>query len=91
MSKCQICGEKIGEFAWQPFGPADSCRDDDAFMAPGSHYRGFPVLKICWNCKGELQNGENVSFTYQKMNFEARGEGLFGPFPSPYNHPKTGE
>lgn len=85
MRKCQICHEDEAISAWQPFGPADAYRDGTSFMAFGSHYRGFPVLNVCHECKGMLQNGETIHFVYRGMTFEAVGEVIRGPFPSPYS------
>lgn len=72
MAKCE-CGQEA-EFAWQPFGPEPNCRDKGAFTALGSHYRGFPVVKVCWDCKGRAQNGETVLFTYKKQVYHLIGE-----------------
>lgn len=71
--KCQLCGEKQSEcWLWQPFGPHESPRD--AFAYPGYHYRGFPALKVCDTCKGEIANGEPVYFTYKGTRYSLLGE-----------------
>ncbi len=74
--KCCCCGTSNAEIAWQPFGPADNCRDDESFMAPGFHYRGFPVLRVCDDCRGQLGNGEWLSFTYKGKQWHVEGETL---------------
>ena len=57
MKKCERCKrmnkETIGEalWAWQPFGPDEQ----PSYSLLGSHYRGFPVIKICDDCKKETE------------------------------------
>lgn len=70
--KCQLCKNEVAVTAWQPFGPAENCRNGDAFVALGSHHRGFPVIKICHDCSGEIQNGENIAFEYGRGHVEYR-------------------
>ena len=50
---CQIC--KAGEALWamQYVGEAAP-----TFTTLGSHYRGFPVTKVCDGCKAEMQATE---------------------------------
>lgn len=74
--KCAMCGERGAENAWQPFGPSLNCRDDPAFMAPGFHTRGFPVFLLCDDCKGNLRNGEDMSFNYKGERWYCIGETL---------------
>ncbi len=48
-------------WSWQPFGPSEG----GSFVAPGSHYRGFPVVKVCGECKDKAQKRKQVNFSYQ--------------------------
>jgi hypothetical protein len=41
--KCQVCKQEQAEWAWQPFGPNET---PDSYTLIGSHYRGFPVIKV---------------------------------------------
>ena len=67
--KCQACHEQAAEWAWQPFGPNES---PDSFVALGSHYRGFPVVKVCGSCKSAFQTGDFiVRFSYKGHRFVA--------------------
>lgn len=61
--KCQICKDEQASWAWQPFGP-DELPDSFAFL--GSHYRGFPVIKVGDSCKHAFQSGDfEVKFSYE--------------------------
>ena len=64
MDKCHVCQNNVAEWAWQPFGPSE---DADCFTALGSHYRGFPVIKICDDCKQRYQSGEPLVFVYRGL------------------------
>lgn len=67
MVKCQLCRKEEAIWAWQPFGP-DS--DSRSFASLGSHYRGFPVIKICDTCKGRIAYGKQlIVFTYKNRTF----------------------
>lgn len=56
------CAEATA-WAWQPFGPGET----RTFMAPGSHYRGFPVLWVCQKHKQRLQaQKEDIALTYRQ-------------------------
>ena len=62
MARCQVCTERHeAAWAWQPFGPGGV----DCFVLPGSHYRGFPVIKVCDAVKERFQAGETVSVRYR--------------------------
>jgi hypothetical protein len=61
--KCAVCNEKQAEWSWQPWGPDEDHKQ--AFMLPGSHYRGFSVVKVCDCCKERIQNGEAVEVKYR--------------------------
>jgi len=66
IAKCQICRRAVAEWTWQPFGPSDdfTC----AFTALGSHYRGFPAVKTCENCRQQIKT-ERVIFTYRHNGY----------------------
>lgn len=65
--KCQICKIEQAEWAWQPFGPNES---PDSYMLLGSHYRGFPVIKVGDSCKSAFQTGDfEVQFEYKGHHF----------------------
>ena len=64
--RCQTCGDTEADGAWQPFGP-DS--DPMTFMMLGSHYRGFPVIKVCWPCAEAIKDGLITEFTYRKVKY----------------------
>lgn len=53
MATCQLCrNPKISAaWAWQPFGPKDSVI---CFTPVGSHYAGFPAIKICDDCYQDI-------------------------------------
>ena len=69
MSRCQCCRVNESEWAWQPFGPDDKIT---SFSVPGYHYRGFPALKICNDCKVDVENGHpGVVFTYKHVGYYA--------------------
>jgi len=59
--KCAICRHARTIHAFQPFGPDDK----PLFTALGSHYRGFPVIPVCDECKQRILSGAPYSFTYQ--------------------------
>lgn len=63
---CQCCKERGTEaqHAWQPLGPGEKVT---SFMTLGSHYRGFPVVKICGACKVRIETGQPVYFTVRKV------------------------
>jgi len=67
MSKCQVCKVNQAEWAWQPFGPGESVL---SFTAIGWHYRGFPVVKVCDECKRTIEIGaRTVSFRYRSTDY----------------------
>jgi hypothetical protein len=74
MTKCAICHTNEAIHAWQPFGPdTGTARHGLSFAALGSHYRGFPVIKVCQPCTLRIQDGERVEFTYAKQHFTMYG------------------
>jgi hypothetical protein len=66
MEKCQICKVNQSSWIWQPFGPAE---DAFLFTFPGSHYRGFPAIKVCDDCRGIIQKNEPVDFYYKGRHY----------------------
>ena len=70
MAKCAICGNKKEGWTWQPFGPEEGL---NCFTAPGHHYRGFPALHCCDECKQAIQRGDPASFKYQGIWFDLAG------------------
>lgn len=81
--KCQICKHADAEWSWQPWGPDESPL---SFTLPGSHYRGFPVVKVCDFCKRESL--EVIAITGKRVEFSHKGntyefDGIRPPY-SPY-------
>lgn len=68
MRKCKICRTHEADWAWQPFGPSEDCRDGMAFL--GSHYRGFPVIPICDFCLNTMKT-KPVTFEYRGVRYRA--------------------
>jgi hypothetical protein len=63
MSRCAVCKAEA-EWAWQPFGP-DSIEPTAATL--GSHYRGFPAIKLCDVClRDAAQNGFEFMYKGQR-------------------------
>lgn len=68
MAKCQTCdGECWDFYAFQPFGPDQQPHKN--MTEPGSHYRGFPVIKICPECHDRIRRGASAEFTYKKVRY----------------------
>ncbi|SRR6266700_5307717 len=65
--KCQICHDEQAEWAWQPWGPNET---SDSYALLGSHYRGFPIIKVGSVCKNAFQSGDfEVGFEYKGHRF----------------------
>lgn len=62
MPKCQVCQKQERSYTWQPFGPGEGPL---TFTLPGSHYRGFPTVAVCDDCKAEIETGNAVVFNYR--------------------------
>lgn len=68
MAKCQIYPEEEAVWAFQPFGPDEDIR----WMAMlGSHYRGFPIIKIGELAREQIERGEYVQFRYSEVWYVA--------------------
>ncbi len=65
--KCQVCARNDVEWSWQPAGPGEDAR---CFTLPGSHYRGFPVVKVCDHCKQRIEYGKTLlHFMYKDQTY----------------------
>jgi hypothetical protein len=73
--KCHILANEIAVWAWQPFGLSDDA--GETFTMLGSHYRGFPVIKVSDEAKQKIQSGETVNFVYQKRLYTVKQRELF--------------
>lgn len=64
--KCQCCKQEYAVDAWQPFGPSETV---DCFTGIGSHYRGFPVIKVCDACHTKISQAVHESDKYGGFHF----------------------
>lgn len=71
--KCQVCKCDEAIWAWQPFGPDESSK---SFAVLGSHYRGFPAIKICDDCHKLIEAERPVEFTYRGQRYLAGDSGI---------------
>lgn len=55
--KCSICHLNRSVYLWQPFGPDESPL---LFARPGYHYRGFPTVRVCEDCRRRILEGKPV-------------------------------
>jgi hypothetical protein len=55
------------EWSMQPLGPDEKV----TFTLPGSHYRGFPVVRVCEVCRTKYKSGKNLTFTHKKVEYNA--------------------
>ena len=74
MPQCQICACDPAEIAWQPLGPGS---DANTFTTLGSHYRGFPVIKICFTCQSNIKVGIPAQFTINDQTFIGTAEKVY--------------
>lgn len=65
--KCETCHAQEAIWAWHPFGPGE----DHCFTTLGSHYRGWIVIKVCDECKNQIEDG-------LPMNFVVHGKQMIG-------------
>lgn len=75
MAKCQILKGQEADWAWQPFGPSDNPLG--SFTMLGSHYRGFPVIKISDEAYCRIHAGETLNFTYQQRLYTVKADGVY--------------
>jgi DNA-binding XRE family transcriptional regulator len=68
MAKCKVCKTTEAVWAWQPFGPNETPL---CFTTLGSHYRGFPVIKVCDDCHSDIKWGVPVEFEYRVSTYMA--------------------
>lgn len=71
MARCQICWSAQANWSWQPWGPGEDPRG--GFCASGWHHRGFPVVRVCDGCKGLIQRGGPVAFSYRDQQYQLGG------------------
>lgn len=67
MSKCQVCKVDEAVYAYQPFGPDPEPHKWMACL--GSHYRGFPVIKVCEFCENTIEEGTPTEFIYKGVRY----------------------
>lgn len=61
--KCQIC--KSQRVIW--YGQAmNGANGKLTFTAPGSHYRGFGIIKVCDSCKTENEGLSAIEVANKK-------------------------
>ena len=75
MARCGCCNSTKAELAWQPFGPDESAPRGGLSLA-GSHYRGFPVVPLCYSCQGYIKAGDTVRFTLNRQHYRLEGDTL---------------
>jgi hypothetical protein len=78
--KCKIgdCG-KEATWSMQPFGPDERI----AFSLFGSHYRGFPTIAVCDDCKNQIQSDtiHPFYFIYKMWQYRiVNGEVVYPPY-----------
>jgi len=73
--RCQCCRSEEAQWSWQPFGP--DAEAQTAFALPGSHYRGFPVIKVGDHCKLKIGQLQEVHFSY-RGNLYTFADGVIG-------------
>jgi hypothetical protein len=69
---CRVCKNHEAEWSWQPWGPGN---ERDTFTLPGSHYRGFPVVKVCSECKEQIRQGKSITVSYRGREVCVNGNG----------------
>lgn len=65
--ECEICYQASEEF-WQPFGPDK--KTILSFACPGKHARGFPIIKVCSDCRDAIKSGTPRLFKYRGKQFK---------------------
>ena len=64
--KCGFCRKNVRVWTAQPLGP----EDHTIFTTPGNHYRGFPAIGCCDECKHDIEHGWPVTFRYKGQTVE---------------------
>lgn len=75
--KCKVCDQMVDADemkAWQPFGPDP--RPRKVLMPPGCHYRGWPVIRVCFTCADKIRSGDNIQFSDSNYEYKLVGERL---------------
>ena len=73
MTKCEACKINEATWAWQPFGPGEQAY---VFTTLGSHYRGFPVIKVCADCQKDAAEGLPIEFDYKDTHYIGNTEAV---------------
>lgn len=79
MNKCAICHAKPIDMTWQPCGPDESTT---CFVTPGSHFRGFPAIGVCADCRDQITaalttpNAPDVAFIWKGSPYMATITGV---------------
>ncbi len=68
--------ERRTEWAWQPFGPDPDPRSSLSFVTPGSHSRGFPIIKVSGKDKDHIRAGGVYAFRYRSTEYVLEGAEL---------------
>ncbi len=50
----------------------------ETFTVPGWHYRGFPAIPLCDQCKEKIQAGETVQFSYKGVTYTCIDDEVWG-------------
>lgn len=79
-TRCEKCND-TAVWAWQPFGPAD---DANCFTTLGSHYCGFPVVKLCDGHKQDIQRGDLVTFKFKGVWYKVNNKEPYDVVSSPF-------
>ncbi len=74
MIRCKVCSPRHkareADWAWQPCGPGIVM----TFTVLGSHYQGYPVVKVCDSCKRKLQASKTGRFNFLWRGYERIAE-----------------
>lgn len=75
--RCELCRLNNAIYAWQPLGPDESPR---SLQVLGSHYRGFPLIRVCGECADPISqsplssNSRVPSFVYKGQAYIVENE-----------------
>jgi len=78
VAKCQCCKKQEATWAWQPFGPDPTLY---LFCELGWHYRGFPSIRVCDECKKLISWASEADryvfhFTFEKQSYYLHGNNI---------------